>query len=165
MNENIDLTKILDGCPAGTKLYDTLYGEVSFEKIINLKEEYIVVSYGGLPYFVTKDGKSISRPYGEFTLLPSKDQQDWSKFERFWDKPKVKKFDAWTFRPYNMVLVRDATTRCWKVDMYGPNINPYIGLITCASGSYPYCIPYNEETEHLVGTNDDCPECYKWWEK
>ena len=76
MNENIDLTKILDGCPKGTKLYDTLYGEASFEKIINLAEEYIVVSYGGLPYFVTKDGKSISRPYGEFTLLPSKDQQD-----------------------------------------------------------------------------------------
>ena len=41
MNENIDLTKILDGCPKGTKLYDTLYGEVSFEKIINLEEEYI----------------------------------------------------------------------------------------------------------------------------
>ena len=28
MNENIDLTKILDGCPKGTKLYDTLYGEL-----------------------------------------------------------------------------------------------------------------------------------------
>ena len=165
MNENIDLTKILDGCPKGTKLYDTLYGEVSFEKIINLEEEYIVVRYGRLPYFVTKDGKSISRPYEECTLLPSKDQQDWSKFERFWDKPKAKKFDAWTFRPYDMVLVRDATTRCWKVDMYGPNINPYIGLITCASGSKPYCIPYNDETEHLVGTNDDCPEYYRWWER
>lgn len=25
MNENIDLTKILKGCPEGTKLYSTIY--------------------------------------------------------------------------------------------------------------------------------------------
>lgn len=27
------------------------------------------------------------------------------------------------------------------------------------------CIPYNDETEHLVGTSDDCPDFYKWWEE
>lgn len=24
---------------------------------------------------------------------------------------------------------------------------------------------YNEETKHLVGTREDCPEYYKWWEE
>lgn len=75
------------------------------------------------------------------------------------------RFDPKTLQPYDRVLVRDATSKCWKIDFYGNNPNPYVGLIDCASGSKPYCIPYNDETEHLVGTNDDCPECYKWWER
>ena len=27
------------------------------------------------------------------------------------------------------------------------------------------CIPYNEETKHLLGTKEYCPEYYKWWEE
>ena len=173
MNENIDLTKILEGCPYGTEFYHAGYGRVWLANIypdaenvaypieLSLHENYP----RRFDLSVTARGTFHYEYEGECLLFPSKGQRDWSKFVRFWDKPKVKKFDAWTFRPYDMVLVRDATTRCWKVDMYGPNINPYIGLITCASGSKPYCIPYNDETEHLVGTNDDCPEYYKWWEK
>ena len=26
------------------------------------------------------------------------------------------------------------------------------------------CIPYNSETEYLLGTDEDCPEHYKWWD-
>ena len=33
MNENIDLTKILENCPKGTKLYTPVWGEVTFIKI------------------------------------------------------------------------------------------------------------------------------------
>ena len=36
MNENIDLTKILKGCPKGTELYSTIYGKVRFEGIIDI---------------------------------------------------------------------------------------------------------------------------------
>lgn len=32
MNENIDLTKILEGCPVGTKFYSSVYGKVDFFK-------------------------------------------------------------------------------------------------------------------------------------
>ena len=35
MNENIDLTKILEGCPKGTELYSTVYGKARFERINN----------------------------------------------------------------------------------------------------------------------------------
>ena len=38
MNENLDLTKILKGCPEGTKLYSIIYGEISFAKINNFKD-------------------------------------------------------------------------------------------------------------------------------
>ena len=37
MNENLDLTKILKGCPSGTKFYSSVYGEVTFVRIKNDK--------------------------------------------------------------------------------------------------------------------------------
>ena len=33
MNENLDLTKILEGCPEGTKFYSSDFGEVTFFKV------------------------------------------------------------------------------------------------------------------------------------
>ena len=35
----------------------------------------------------------------------------------------------------------------------------------CITGAYMQCIPYNEDTKHLLGTTNDCPEYYKWWEE
>ena len=95
MNENIDLTKILDGCPKGTKFYSTLQGEVGFVRIDVFDVHPIVVSVHNkytdttIYDFYAKDGKYNSFYDGECTLFPSKDQRDWSKFERFWDKPKT----------------------------------------------------------------------------
>ena len=39
--------------------------------------------------YLAKDGRVEYGFDGECTLFPSKDQRDWSKFKRFWDKPKV----------------------------------------------------------------------------
>lgn len=169
MNENLDLTKILEGCPVGTEFYHVVYGRVWFVCIDLDDTDYPIRLSLHDDSFVnttlTKKG-TFSKDYnGECLLYPSKDQRDWSKFERFWDKPKIERFDPKTLEPYDRVLVRDATSRCWKIDFYGYNTNPYVGLINCASGSKPYCIPYNEETKHLLGTTDDCPEHYKWWEE
>ena len=169
MNENLDLTKILDGCPEGTEFYSTVYGKVSFVGIRPNKDYPIKIKLKcnpeGAITAIAKDGRIRISCDGECTLFPSKDQRDWSKFERFWDKSKVGRFDPKTLEPYDRVLVRDATSRCWKIDFYGYTTNPYVGLINCASGSKPYCIPYNEETKHLLDTTDDCPDYYKWWEE
>ena len=160
MNENIDLTKILEGCPEGTEFYSSVFGNVRFVKI-TLFNTILMMTTTTYKSFA-KDGR-LYDGVGECTLFPSKDQRDWSKFERFWDKSKVGRFDPKTLEPYDRVLVRDATSRCWKIDFYGYNTNPYAGLIDCASGSKPYCIPYNEETKHLLDTREDCPDYYKWW--
>ena len=160
MNENSDLTKILEGCPEGTEFYSSVFGTVRFVKI-TLFNTILMMTTTTYQSFA-KDGR-LYDGVGECTLFPSKDQRDWSKFERFWDKSKVGRFDPKTLEPYDRVLVRDATSRCWKIDFYGYNTNPYVGLIDCASGSKPYCIPYNEETKHLLDTREDCPDYYKWW--
>ena len=165
MNENLDLTKILKGCPKGTKFYSTTYGMVEFIRL-DLSSIYpILVSLtsSGVGCF-TKGGRIFSSYYGECTLFPSKDQRDWSKFVRFWDKPKVKKFNPKTLQPFDKVLVRDINNSDWYVDFFSNFNNP--GEFICTGGCHWIMgIPYNEETKHLVGTQEDCPEFYKWWEE
>ena len=168
MNKNIDLTKILNGCPVGTKFYSTLQGEVGFIKIDIFAEHPIIVSVYNKHADVivhdsyAKDGKYNSFYNGECTLFPSKEQRDWSKFERFWDKPKVEKFDIKTLQPFDKVLVRTELKGVWNIDLFGYKKDPFA---VCLDTAINDCIPYNEETKHLLGTNDDCPDYYKWWEE
>lgn len=165
MNENLDLTKILEGCPKGIAFYHTVYGTVLFDSI-DLDSEYPIRFIVGKKAInnITKSGLAISDYKGECVLFPSKYQRDWSKFVRFWDKPKVKKFDPKTLQPFDKVLVRDINTSDWYVDFFS-NFNNQ-GEFICTGGSnWVMGIPYNEDTKHLVGTTDDCPEYYKWWEE
>lgn len=170
MNENLDLTKILEGCPMGTMFYSSIYGEVSFIGI-NISSSYPIelASYkrNQCPaghVFYAKNGNYNFSYDGECTLFPSKDQRDWSKFERFWDKPKVEKFDLKTLQPFDKVLVRDDDCH-WTADLFSHMDGGVNGRIYCSCFRWRYCIPYNEETKHLVGTKEDCPEFYKWWEE
>ena len=157
MNENIDLKKILKDCKKGWKFYSTLYGEVEFEKIKKESEYPIVI--------ITKHGnnsdiKSDGRYYGEYddgecTLFPSKDQRDWSKFSAPWYKKD--KFDPKTLQPFDKVLVRDSNGHIWVCDLFS-----YIKECTqfpykCMASYYKCCIPYNDETKHLLGTTDEAP--------
>ena len=164
MNENLDLTKILEGCPIGTKLYSTIFGNVSLKEIVSDREYPIIMSQGIKTIPITKEGKYILYYDGECTLFPSKDQRDWSKFERFWDKPKAERFDPKTFQPFDKVLGRDTNDNCWIALFFG-HIGKGSHRAVCGYFSWTQCIPYNEETKHLVGTSNDCPEYYKWWEE
>ena len=171
MNENLDLTKILEGCPEGTKFYSTTLGEVSFVGIY-LSSIYpiIVKAYNKHSAVTASESFTIDGRYswfydGECTLFPSKDQRDWSKFIRFWDKPKVKKFDVYTLQPFDKVLVRDGILSEWTCTLFSHIINNLPFPIYCSGGYFRYCIPYNDNTKHLIGTKEDCPEYYKWWEE
>ena len=164
MNENLDLTKILDGCPPGTEFYHLFYGQVALREVI--KDEYPIVLEPINEFIrttLTKDGRLNNRYDGECLLYPSKTQRDWSKFKRFWDKPKVERFDPKTFKPFDKVLARVGKYNDWFAVFFS-HIDDSIGRVCCSGYSWKQCIPYNDETKHLVGTRDDCPEFYKWWE-
>ena len=163
MNENLDLTIILEGCPEGTEFYSTIFGNVSLKEIVSDREYPIIMSQGIKTIPITKEGKYILYYDGECTLFPDKDQRDWSKFERFWDKPKVKKFDPNTLQPFDKVLAKDGFSSKWTCSFFSHMDNDVSFPVYCSGGYFKVCIPYNEETKHLVGTSDDCPEYYKWW--
>ena len=166
MNENLDLTKILDGCPRGTEFYHLGFGRVWFVGI-DLDSDYpIRLSLNNDPCdntFLTKKGTVNVQYDGECILFPSRTQRDWSKFERFWDKPKAERFDPNTLQPFDNVLVRDSVCYSWNAVPFS-HINVKRQAVCCGV-SWEQCIPYNEETKNLVNTNEDCPEYYRWWEE
>ena len=165
MNENLDLTKILDGCPKGTKFYNSVYGDVRFERIMKNVSYPIILSICNdicNEINVTKKGFHYKDCNGECVLFPSKDQRDWAKFERFWDKPKVERFNPKTLQPFDKILARDCQDERWSIEFFSHKTGNVVrGLYS----NWMYAIPYNEETKHLIGTTDDCPEYYKWWEE
>ena len=162
------MTKILDGCPVGTEFYSLIHGTVRFLEILDMNTVYpiAVTSKVDKGYF-TKGGRYFADQTidDECILVPSKYQRDWSKFERFWDKPKVKKFDIKTLQPFDKVLVRDYPIDKWGCDFFSYIDNTMLFPIMGGGLMHKMCIPYNDDTKHLIGTNNDCPEYYKWWEK
>ena len=156
--------------PIGTEFYHSEYGRVYFSGI-NTKYIYSIrfttfnnSGKGG----VTGEGICNIHYNGECVFFPSKEQRDWSKFKRFWDnskveEPKVTKFNVNTLQPFDKVLVRDEADHKWcnALFAYMNNMNH---PVLCVGTVYKTCIPYNEETKHLLGTNEDCPDYYKWWD-
>ena len=162
MNEDLNLVEILKDCPKGTKFYFTVLGEVTFVAINNYNSFYpIIVKREGRTYCFTEQGKLCDTKESECLLFPSKDQRDWSKF-----KPKQPKFDPKTLQPFDKVLVRDKDLVRWRCTFYSHLIedDETMYKYVTAYNIYKYCIPYNDDTKHLVGTTDEAPEFYRYWE-
>lgn len=167
MNENIDLTKILKNCPEGFPLYSTIYGNVTVSKIGNNVIEFIYfykTSYGTFrnTAYVNLKGNPSSTYNGECTLFPSKEQRDWSKFTAPWLKKE--KFDFKTLQPFDKVLVRDSLLNKWRCQFFSHILKDDDYPYACTYCKYRYCIPYNEDTKHLIGTTNEAPEYYRYLE-
>lgn len=181
MNENIDLTKILKDCPKGWKFYSSVYGEVEFKTITLQRmryrfefdppihylpdyeeDPYPIKFYAqNIAYCVSSAGEHI-KGKGECTFFPSKDQRDWSKFTAPWYKKD--KFDPKTLKPFDKVLVRDSRSDTWKCQFFSHILKDDDYPYACTHCNYGCCIPYNNDTKYLVGTTEEAPEYYRYWE-
>ena len=169
MNENLNLVEILKDCPKGTKLYSPAYGDV---ELLNVSQDkgtlypiVIKIPSNSTDTFTCgrsfdKDGRIFADYSGECLLFPSKEQRDWSKFN-----VKKPKFDPKTLKPFDKVFVRDINSEKWRIQLFSHIIKdcfPY--EYHCIGSCYNFCIPYNDDTKHLVGTKDEAPEFYRYWE-
>ena len=167
MNKNIDLTKILNDCPKGFVLYSSIHGKVLFYEIDEYNLDYPIEckDYKGDYISFSKEGY-LHNEYSdvECVLVPSKDQRDWSKFTAPWYKKE--KFDPKTLQPYDKVLVRDSRSDKWRCQLFSHILKDDDYFCACIYSSYRYgnCIPYNDDTKHLLGTNNEAPDYYRYWE-
>ena len=167
MNENIDLTKILKDCPEDTKFYCSICGEVTIKIKNNYTHPihvYQKTIYAENPILVCRlsiFGKYNKDLDGECILFPSKEQRDWNKFAAPWYKKE--RFDPNTLQPFDKVLVRDSYNEMWSCSIFS-HIQKEAYPYSTTSGVYLYCIHYNNDTKHLVGTTEEAPEYYRYWE-
>lgn len=162
----LNLCEILKYCPKGTKLYSTIFGEVEFLKVNNIHQ--IVVTIGDKYYYFSEQGVFLLKGiiyldhHGECVLFPSKDQRDWSKFVAPWLKKE--RFDPRTLKPFDKVLVRDTADDKWICEHFSYIIHDNDEWACMATIKYFCCIPYNDETRYLIGTTEEAPEYYRYWE-
>ena len=169
MNENINLCEILRDCPKGTKFYSYIFGDETYFQGFSLYEgkPISIIIYGKKGewqnFCLSRKGHPYADNYGECCIFPSKEMRDWSKFTAPWLKKE--RFDPKTLKPFDKVLVRSENIFNWNCSLFS-NIDDFSSKypFSCLSTCYRFCIPYNDDTKHLVGTTDDAPDFYKYWE-
>ena len=92
----------------------------------------------------------------------------WNAETKTLEKLVESKFDPKTLHPFDRVLVRLTKDCIWNATFfshYDKEVNwGCYPCVTTSCKSYDKCIPYNDETMHLLGTSDEAPEYYRYWE-
>ena len=76
---------------------------------------------------------------------------------KYWDSEKKKvvnlkpKFDE--LKPFDKVVVRCSEADRWSIDFFSYKVHN--GYICTGDAWFGYCLPYNDETAHLLGTTDE----------
>ena len=161
--QKLNLCVILKNCPEGIELWSDNYGIVKF---VNVDTEWdtpirVKLTNGFIARY-TEEGWCDKRFPANCLLWPSRDCRDWSKFTAPWLKKE--RFDPKTLKAFDRVLVKDSESLTWKINLFSHINNKAEYPYCCLLSFYKYCIPYNDETKHLVETRDEAPEYYRYWE-
>lgn len=161
--ENLNLCEKLAGCPKGTKLWSPLFGNC---RILKIRKDSITVGNEAVGFHsFDKHGHYFSSSE-ECLIFPSRENRDWDS----WDCPKpkvqVKRFDPKTFQPFDKVLVRDNSGQIWFPALFSwREVDDYYSVGLIGQTSSRRAVPYNKDTKHLLGTSNEAPEYYRWWEE
>lgn len=144
---------------------------VIFNKLEEPAYRQHIIAYVGLDLCgrlqITEDTWQL----GVDKVMPAtKEQRDllFAKMEEAgyeWDanKMELKKlkqhYDISNFKPFDNVLVRDGDKAPWRADFF----EEYDDNFYCFRGAWEQCIPFNEETKHLLGTTDMPSEEFINW--
>lgn len=115
-------------------------------KCEKFRDERTVISYGKSGYWTSINDWIDYENQDNWELIPNK-------------------FDISTLVPFeSRVLVRDNDHGEWRSSFWGHLRQKADMKYDTIRGVYRQCIPY-EGNEHLLGSNNDCEEYYKVWEK
>ena len=87
---------------------------------------------------------------------------EWDKEKKELKKLVSNRFDPASLKPFDKVL--GFFNGVWNCDLYSNCNNNKIFPYECFRSRVSWVIPYNDDTKHLVGTNEEAPEYYRYWE-
>lgn len=137
----------------------------TLEKLIEPKFKVgdVITSKNGISMYkitnVTPEYYSTKVPdHACVGLLPVRDQDNWILVPN--------KFDPKTLQPFDRIIVRDFDNQKWVACLFSHIENgAYHKFKTVAGLGWHQCIPFNNDTKHLVGKMDKAPEFYKYWKE
>lgn len=131
-------------------LHSYVYMDI-YNKVLNIdKDETFAMSgciYNGNIRLATDSEKQQL-----FSALEKKGKRWNPDTKQIEDLPK-----KYELKPFDKVLVRDFGDEEWKADFFSHNrfANDSYYRFSCVGNKWRHCIPYNEETKHLLGTTDE----------
>ena len=166
--QELNLCEILKYCPDGETFWSPMLGDVKFYGIELNRKLVNVILENGETWNINADGTitfggTTTSP--EIMLYPSREQRDWTKVKY---EKKKERFDPKTLKPFDKVLSR-YDGGCWSANLFShieEEDNEYYSTCSfvCNGSLVKFCIPYNDDTKHLVGTTYEAPEFYRYWE-
>ena len=81
------------------------------------------------------------------------------------EKDKEQRFNPKTLKPFDKVLGRDCYIGRWKCGLFSHIMDESIFPYMCIGNGFTYCIPYNDDTKHLIGTSELPSKYYRYWEE
>lgn len=118
--------------------------------------------------FYNTDDKFTIAEYGNtrvhYSLRLATDSEKQQLFDglakegKAWDAEKKQIVDLkpkCEFKPFDKVLGRNEKDDVWEAELFSHYREESQYPFRCIGFSRKYCIPYNEETAHLLGTTDD----------
>lgn len=148
----------------GAVVYCTLMGECNVESVSIEDNRFRarLVQTRELKKCIECD--EYGRPAGdidaECCVFPSRDNRDWSTFDA------TPRYDISELKPFDKVLVRCTDesfgNKTWLPNFYS-KYNSDERLHQCLFGLFNECVPYNDETKHLLDTTDEAPIFYRTW--
>lgn len=138
--------------------YCSFCKDVGFEIPIENGEDNVYGCYNATPAI---------RKYRDYLMNAMNNAgYEWDVEKKDFKKLVPNRFDPKTLQPFDKVLARDTYSQDWTCGLFSHiyvfnNVCKYnVGEIL-----YAMCIPYNDETKHLAGTNKKAPEYYRYWEE
>lgn len=139
------------------KIRDSNTDEHGYKSYINVNSDSSL--FNNMTFYLRKN----------FVYRPATDSEKQQLFEslakenKVWDAEKkqiVELKKKVELKPFDKVLCRNSKDDTWEADFFARLTRKEIdytqsGKYLCVGDLWMYCIPYNEETAHLLGTTDD----------
>lgn len=139
------------------KIRDSNTDEHGYKSYINVNSDGSL--FNNMTFYLRKDFVYRSATDSEkqqlFDALAEEDKAWNSEKKQIVDFPKKLEF-----KPFDKVLCRNSKDDTWEADFFARLTRKEIdyiqsGKYLCVGDLWMHCIPYNEQTAHLLGTTDE----------
>ena len=150
-------------------IFKDLYNSTSFHSYCHIEDGIFDLNKDEVPdWWNSKGFKPATKEQRDLLFQKIREAgYKWNDETKTLEKLVKDKFDPKTLQPFDKVLAKIGTERyyTWFPDFISFPPNDINDKIACVGKDVVFmAIPYNDETKHLIDTNEEAPEYYRYWD-